>query len=302
MITMKELVSKGKILEAYGKNYMLTVSPAPGIDRIRVSLVKLGTKGKDVTDFYMTTSQFITLTTEIAENQGHLFKSKCQKDMTEAFPNAYSYVTGKDGSKKLHIGGGKVGIRIHTSERKDENRFDNKNIAVSFDNLYVMAKLFQVIYGLIPADYYMKSLSDAFWKAQDELSKYYKYDESLDEETPDSTEDGLNEAEETNDTPEAQKPSETVSDASETILKLKLTEAPVVKDDIGLLCFKAVYEDQDGTYSTKPAGYKMPINGSIAKNIVDAFIAKGKEGFEFKTRILAKQDSDGYIPILEFVK
>ena len=194
--TIMELVKEGKILEEYGKDYFLTVTPVPNIGRIRFSVIKIGDKGKNALDFYLTTEKMILLCEDIL-SVDHIAERKFAADIKSTYPSAYKYNTGANGAKQLDIGGGNYGIRVHIGIPKGNN-VEHRNMACSFDSFRVMALLFTYIYGLKPCDYYIRNVVDSFW----EYNKNNSFVPSLDEDDT------------TNDSPIIEK--NTANDSSES--------------------------------------------------------------------------------------
>lgn len=145
METTKEMLSRNTLLSAYGSNYFLSVCPAFGIDKVRFSVVKNGTKGKDSADIYLTLKEFWLFCNEIDSG---IAEKKIAAD-TGAYPTAYQWAKGENGSKKLTIGGGQKGIRVQT-QIFDGKKADRRMTVVQMDDLKWMSYLFKLVLGQIP--------------------------------------------------------------------------------------------------------------------------------------------------------
>ena len=161
--TVKEMFESGTILQAYGSKYLVSVCPAFAIDRVRVSVVTLNTRGMDSTDIYLTCEEMRKFCEEI--DNGTAYK-KILAD-TGNYPTAYKWVKGKDGSKSLTIGGGQKGIRVLTH--------DKKMTVVQYSDLRTMSFNYKLVSGLTPiGEGYYKNLFNAFEKSTENAEKYFK--------------------------------------------------------------------------------------------------------------------------------
>ena len=170
-VSASEKMKEGAILKAFGQNYLVSVTPILNIDRVKWSVVKIGSSGKDFTDFYLTVKQMRQLCEEI---ENGVAGKKLSADSTSQYPGAYKYVTGENGSKKLNIGGGQKGIRVQTQVNKD-GKWDNKMSVVPWEDLKEMAFLFRLVTGLIPVmgGSYYHNLFKAFLEGEKDRSKYH---------------------------------------------------------------------------------------------------------------------------------
>ncbi|MDO4977894.1 MAG: hypothetical protein Q4E53_11600 [Eubacteriales bacterium] len=168
--TMKKMMKQGQIMVVYGSKYLVSVNPILTIERIRFSVVKLETKGKDVFNFYLTVEQMRQFCEEI--DRGIALKKILQD--TSNYPTAYRWVNGVDGSKQLIIGGGEKGIRVQTSgKREDGSGVDRRMTIIQHDDLKQMSFLFKLITGLITVtpDSYYDELRKAFLDAAKERER-----------------------------------------------------------------------------------------------------------------------------------
>ncbi len=158
--TTLEMFENGSILTVYGSKNLVSVSPAFAIDRVKVSIVELGTGGKNYTDVFLTCEEMRLFCEEI--DRGIAFK-KISED-TGDFPSAYEWRKGKNGSKCLKIGGGKKGVRVQTH--------DKKMTVVQYSDLRTLSFNYKLISGLIMVNNgYYKTLVDAFYSKQEEREK-----------------------------------------------------------------------------------------------------------------------------------
>jgi len=184
--TIKELFEDGKILEEFGSDYFLTVSPIPAIEKCRFSVMKIGEKGKDPADFWMPFSNMITLCDEILSPT--IFTAKIKADMKNQYPSAYKFVGGKDGCKKLDIGGGQKGVRVHIAVPGSDGKTDNRTLAISYNSIKNMAIYFQYIIGLKPSSFYMNDIiTNTFYAQSNEWNREYDNDDVSDTASPQDT-------------------------------------------------------------------------------------------------------------------
>lgn len=172
-----DMLRDGAILQAYGTKYVLSVNPAPGIDKCRFSVVELGTKGKVSIDYWMKMDEMRRLCDEIDKG---IAARKINDDAQSQYPSAYTFVTGENGSKKLSIGGGQKGCRVQVQVNRG-NRWDRMMTVISYADLQDMAFYFKLVMGLIPATRYYGSLVDAYWQGESERQKNFgkEYREEL---------------------------------------------------------------------------------------------------------------------------
>lgn len=123
---------KRELLRSTGKNYMIMVSEIPSINKVRWTMVSIGSKGKEVIECFMSTEDMQALCTDILTGT---FVEKLAADENEC-PSAYKYEMRKDKSVHLNIGNGKVGVRI---QMHDYNLGVEYMMAVSLNKLEDMA-------------------------------------------------------------------------------------------------------------------------------------------------------------------
>lgn len=192
--TTRTKLEGGAILKEYASNDFLTVSPAPSIDRVKWQIVTKGTGGKDALSFYMKLETFRELADELTSAEG---RKKIAASIDHQYPDAFKYVTGKDGNQTLAVGGGQKGIRVQIQIGKGKGKgYDRKMVVISYESIKIMAFLFKVVMGLIPTSYYYASLADAFWKGYKDREKYFssynpeedEYEEEHSEQPSEKTE------------------------------------------------------------------------------------------------------------------
>lgn len=169
--TIEDSLKNGTILQGYGKKYLVTVTLAPSIHKVRWSIVELGTNGKVHSDFYLGMKQMHQLCEDITSG---VAQKRFSKDIENQYPSAYKFVTGENGCKKLNIGGGQIGIRVQIQINTD-GKWDNKMSAVTWEDLREMGFYFNLVTGLIPVtpgSYYDK-LYKCFWDGEANRGKYF---------------------------------------------------------------------------------------------------------------------------------
>lgn len=173
--TTKDTLSRGAILTAYGTNYLLSVCPAFGIDKVRFSIVKNGTSGKDSSDIHISVKDFMLFCQDI---DAGIAEKKIAAD-NGPYPTAYQWVKGENGSKKLTIGGGQKGVRVQTQIFDGKNT-DRKMTVIQIDDLKWMSYLFKLVLGQIP--YAPGSLLEDWVKTYQKASSKYvhRFDEKTD--------------------------------------------------------------------------------------------------------------------------
>lgn len=145
-MTEKELFENGSILQAYSQNTLLSVNPCFEIGKVRFSVVKLNTGGKECIDIYLDCEEVRILAEEIDKG---IAGKKIAEDTRSDYPEAYQFVKGKDGQKKLKIGKGKKGVIVQASDTKD-----GKNAylmaPITMNDLKTLAFNYELVSGLIP--------------------------------------------------------------------------------------------------------------------------------------------------------
>lgn len=176
-LTEKDLLSSGSILKEYTQEDFISVVPAPAIGRVKFSIIKQGTSGKEHNDFYMDMEKFRLLTQDLCSASGI---KKLSESADHQYPDAFKFTTGTDGSKHLNIGGGRKGVRIQIQE-KSGDKWNNKMVTIPHDSLRSMKFRFELVMGLVPVSHYYMSLVDAFWEGMNQRNKFFSsYDESQD--------------------------------------------------------------------------------------------------------------------------
>ena len=174
--TKKDMLKSGAILQVYGSKAMLSVCPAPEIEKVRFSIVKLGTSGKDALDFYMSLDDMWLLINEIDSG---IAARRITADNNSAYPGAYKYVTGENGSKRLNIGGGKKGVRVQIQIQGQQPMMT----IIQLKDLAIMSLFYKIVMGLIPVSGFYQKYADAFWEGVEERKTYHaknSYDPSVD--------------------------------------------------------------------------------------------------------------------------
>ena len=176
--TDKDMFESGAILQVYGSQYLLSVNPAFAISKVRFSLVKLGTQGKESSDIYLSVEDVRIFCNEIERG---LAERKISEDKG-AYPTAYKWVKGTDGCKQLIIGGGEKGVRIQIIIRNDK-KTDRKMSVIQFKDLQTLSFHFKLVAGLVQVSSgsYYDTLVKAYAKSVEKQSDYYaNYREELD--------------------------------------------------------------------------------------------------------------------------
>ncbi|MGN0414492.1 MAG: hypothetical protein ACI4FX_03260 [Agathobacter sp.] len=180
-LTEREVLASGAVLKEYTQTDFLTVSPAPAIGKVKFSIVKQGTAGKDHADFYLGMEAFRLLLADLCSAAGI---KKLHESADHQYPDAYKLTSGTDGSKHLNLGGGRKGVRIQIQEKPKGQEGKYRMVTIPFDALRSCKFRFDLVMGLIPTQEgsYYRSLYDAFWAGEEQREKYYRssYDESHD--------------------------------------------------------------------------------------------------------------------------
>ena len=171
MKTEVEMAREGEFLREYGDRYFVVASEALNIGLVKWDMVPKGKNGQGNIALYLTTEQMLALCAEILDGK---FAEKIAADKG-AYPKAYAYRTGEDGSLHLVIGGGNVGCRIQMRNLKAKPQL-NYTMAVTMESMNTMARKYMLCTGLIsvaPGSYYASVIA-AFEKGRKERSKFYK--------------------------------------------------------------------------------------------------------------------------------
>lgn len=161
---IESLKQGGSLHEVWTTSTGLTMIPNPSIENIRWSIVQKGSGGTDAVDFYMNLKNAVLMFREIWENDGAAAKKKFEKDKSSDFPQAYTFVSGKDGSRKFGLGTGKNGLAVQI-QNKETSGWKRKFIPVSWDDVRYFAFMGLLVLGLVPvSDGYYKDVKDAFYE------------------------------------------------------------------------------------------------------------------------------------------
>ena len=168
MKTKKEMFAEGCIGEAYGRETFLKVVPAPSIDKVKFTIVKMETQGKDHVDFYLDIDEMRKFADDVASG---VAGKKFTEDMREQYPKAYQYTTGENGCKHLNIGGGQKGIRFNIKTPDGA-----KQAIVPWEVLKTICFDFKMIVGLVPVvpGTYYHSLIAAFYNGEKERANNFR--------------------------------------------------------------------------------------------------------------------------------
>lgn len=150
-----EMLENGSILKVFGTKALVSVCPAFSIERVRVSIVTLGTGGKDKLDTYLTVEEFRQFCREIDSG---VCRQKLAADVGKYnYPQTYRWVHGNDGRNKLSIGPGAAGVLIQISDKPDGGKDVYKMSVVQYADLESMSFMFKLVSGLVtaaPGSYY----------------------------------------------------------------------------------------------------------------------------------------------------
>lgn len=190
------MAQDGVLMECYTKNgWFVKVKPAYQIEKVKVSFVKMNTKGSGF-DVYVDLYKFELLADDILSGKlaeliatDRQLQTEAQKSGKTAYPNAWTYTTGNNGEKSVTIGAGRADVVIQGGN-KTEKQF--APVPCTYDDLRIMAKNFRRTVALKLADLAKTTL---------EASEKYNHEtvNDDDEETkPETPEEGTvaNEAEE----------------------------------------------------------------------------------------------------------
>ena len=173
-----------RIMEAYTLNsYFVTLSPWFEGDKMVVSFVKKGTKGKDNVTIHVSLKKFEKLIDSIKD--GSLLEA-IKRDDKDDNPGAWSYRTGNNGSKTVSIGLGqkntKTGKRSITIHGYDAAKKLNANVPISWEDLTDMVWGYELVTGKEPEDnVWHKMLYNSFWNAYEEKKKHFEKTEDDEE-------------------------------------------------------------------------------------------------------------------------
>lgn len=143
--TKAETFENEQLIRVYGSKTFFAVSPAPNIDKVKFSIVDIGSGGKDFIDIYLSTEEVRQFCADVDNG---LAKKKIDAD-TGNYPTAYQWVRGENGAKRLIIGGGMKGVRIQATDASSGTT-RKKMAVVQFNDLKELSFMFKLAYGLIP--------------------------------------------------------------------------------------------------------------------------------------------------------
>lgn len=206
--TIEDQLKDGSILKVYSAKSFLNVIPCPDIHKVKFSIVKIGSGGKEHCDFYMKTSDMRKLCANI--DKGIAYKTIESEDAKASYPAAVIYTTGTDGSKKISIGNGSSGYRVQI-QNKVNDKYERMFTTISerYSALQDMSFWYKAVMGLISVSRYYGHLVDIFWEGVEDRKKYSHKDYNPDdyEQTPvntqteDNTQNSTN-AQQPNNTPQ----------------------------------------------------------------------------------------------------
>ncbi len=176
--TMLAQLSKyGIIMQEYNKSFFISIQPVISMERVKWQIVRKGTGAKDQKSFYMTFEQMRGLCEEI-DNFTALNKINADNG---PYPEAYKYVTGNNGSKRLQIGKGQQGICINIQNMVPDNKDSCKpySFGISgYSALQNMSFWFKALTGLIHVEGYYAKCVKAYYDHEENSTGNTVVDES----------------------------------------------------------------------------------------------------------------------------
>lgn len=187
---LDHLAHNGTFSIAFSKTHMLTVNEALDIDRVRFSIVRLGTEGQEYREFFLETREMNRLCDEVLSGRA---EARIEADKDQGL-GAYRFVAGEGGSQVMSIGKGKVGILVQISDRIDDRAA--WFVPIKFADLYDIAFMYRLLTGLthVQEDSYYGYLQQVFQLGRRE--RYEEYLQRLEQETQDAKEEVKTESEE----------------------------------------------------------------------------------------------------------
>lgn len=183
--TEMEMAEKGEFLREYGQKYFVVAVEALEIGRVKWSMVRIGSNGKDEVNFYLPAEDMFMLCQELKRG---VAQKKIANDPS-SYPSAYKYVTGEKGSIHLNIGAskknGNVSNGVASIQMQDAS--NNYIMAVSIGALEKMAEKYLLDIGYTPATpgSYCAKITKAFEDGRmKRVGAFKKVKEELVEETP----------------------------------------------------------------------------------------------------------------------
>lgn len=88
--TERDLLESGAILKEYTQTDFIAVCPVPAIGKVKFSIVKQGTNGKDYSSFYLGMERFRLLCEELCSESG---TDKLVQSTDHPYPDAYKFAS-----------------------------------------------------------------------------------------------------------------------------------------------------------------------------------------------------------------
>lgn len=241
--TIQDMLRDGVILESYTQKNFCKVMPCDAIHKVKWTIVDKSSQGKNHLDFYMDREDFRMLMDDIKEGKA---ATKFAKDMESQYPSAYKYVTGKDGSKHLNIGGGTKGVRVQIQDAAAKVQ---KMTIIPFKEMKTM----EFLYRLVSRRYYA-GLEQAYWDGAADRQRFFaEYSANEDGTYPTNTEEAP--AEE----PKVEKPKAEQPKAEQPKAEQPKAEQPKVEQP------KAEQAPADKP-ALKPVTIKLKVNNPIVRH------------------------------------
>lgn len=179
--TKAEIFENEQLIRVYGSKTFFAVSPAPSIDKVKFSIVDIGSGGKEFIDIYLSTEEVRQFCADVDSGEA---KKKIDAD-TGNYPAAYQWARGEKGVKKLVIGGGMKGVRVQASDASTGTT-KKKMAVVQFNDLKELSFMFKLAYGLIPVQEgsYYENLYRAFIDNIGNHRSIVNYNDVDDDATP----------------------------------------------------------------------------------------------------------------------
>ena len=136
---VREMAEQGEFAAFYTlKGWFVKVSPAYGIDKVRVAFVQKGTSGKVDFEVYVPIPEFSYLCTQVKSFRMERLIAR-EHEAGVSNPECFKYVTGENGQKYFAVGSGmKPGSVV--LQGKSGSQF--ANVACSYQDLWIMADWF----------------------------------------------------------------------------------------------------------------------------------------------------------------
>lgn len=170
---VQDMLLEGAIMKSYGSKYFVSITLAPEICKAKVEMVEIGSNGKNSNTVYLDIEILRQLFTELDTN---VFASRINADKSNKYPQAYQYVTGENGDKKVNIGASqKAGMVAFQTQVKKEDNWDNRIMAIAMSDLLQAGFLFKLCLGLTQVDKgsYYDNLKSLFYQGLKERAKYF---------------------------------------------------------------------------------------------------------------------------------